>query len=753
MTMALPFGRPVPGAKPVAETSTALRDGSDIVDWLYEALSAMAGATSSGEGAVKKMAAQCLSSFVGDVETRIVERRGRRWRYASGKDVPEVLSKQLEDAWLLRDVTRISGVGVFVPAKTDPVGVLLAEPTLHSKHWPGLRVLSTAFGMALDAAKQTQSKIGTLEKVAGFERLSRLLLGTRSVDELLLSVCRETSRLLSADICGVFLREGDDLVMRECIGHRTTLFGTIKLRLAQGLAGRILTTGKHYAVADYLSSKTLSQDYADIVRAEHIHSALGAPLLAEGKIIGVLEVWRRRPSAFTEADVRRIVSLSNLAAIALFNADLYQQQLSALEGLEAANATLSERYDVVSQRALVTDDVVSVVLAGRGLSDLARVVARYVKADVVFLTTDLEPMAGLEKPNWLSGCLPALEAETKTLGAIGPAKPKSFKIGDCWAILHPILVVRNRIGWVFTLGQTMPTTANEVGVAQAAVACALHRMEADAAARAHAHTRAAILRDLLGGSSDARQSAVLRAKEMHVDLSGSLRVVHCLVDGLETLLPSGGSQSEIMERRLKGVSAAVEREFGALGALRIMTSSDNQLFAVVAGMSADQMRTALAEVESANARDTPRVRLFWGVSAPCSGPSLLSAAHGEAASAMLIVRKIGLGGNVAIHEELGIVELLTKMRSDTELAKFVSHSLGGVMSHDSKCDGKIIRTVNAYFQSNCNQLTTARKLRVHEKTIKYRLARFEALTGFDLGSHEDRVRAHLAIAMYGLSPK
>jgi DNA-binding PucR family transcriptional regulator len=165
------------------------------------------------------------------------------------------------------------------------------------------------------------------------------------------------------------------------------------------------------------------------------------------------------------------------------------------------------------------------------------------------------------------------------------------------------------------------------------------------------------------------------------------------------------------------------------------------------------VRKTLAAIEVRVARDMPRAKLFWGVSAPCNTASRLNAAHGEAASAMLVVRKIGLGGNLAIHEELGIVELLTKMRSDVELAKFVSDSLGSVMSHDAKRHGDVIRTVRAYFECNCNQLTTARKLHVHEKTIKYRLERFEALTGFDLGSHEDRVRAHLAIAMYALSPK
>ena len=736
-----------------AGSNAALPGRADVSDQLCDALSAMAKAALTGENAVKKVAASCFSDLVAGVEARVVERGGRSWTYGDDESlVPEALSRQLEDASLSHDVVRISSAGIFVPAKTARIGVLLGEPDLHSKYWPSLRILGTGFGMALDAARQAQGKVGALEEVAGFQEISDLLLRTKCLDELLLSICRETLRLLSADICGVFLREGDDLVMRDCLGNKTSLLRTIKIGHGKGLAGRVLTTGKPCVVTDYLTSEALSQDYADLVRAEHIRSALGSPLRVNGEIIGVLEVWRRQPSTFTEADVRRIVSLSSLAAIAVHNSEAHEKQLLAVKQLSIANAKLSERYAVARQWAHVTDEVLSVVVAGEGLPALAQVVSRFANADVTFLTTDLEPMPGIERPPWLATALPTLEEAIKNPNAVRAGKTKTFKLDDFWTSLHPVLVVRNCVGWVCTWARAAPSMENEIAVGQAAVACGLYHMERRAAARAQALTKAAILWDLLEGDSVTRQTAALCAKDMQIDLSGSLRVVHGIVQGAEQILSAPAFDAEKPEVWLGGIYDAFEREFDAQGVLRLMTGRGNQLVAIVDGQSTDRMRSMLSVLEAKILCDTPGIYLYWGVSAPCTTLSRLKAAHSEAASATLVARKIALSGNLAIHEELGIVELLTKMRSDKELEQFVSDSLGRVMSHDATRHGKIMRTVKSYFECNCNRLATAKDLRVHEKTVKYRLDRFEALTGFDLGSHEDRVRAHLAIAMYALSP-
>src|SRR5215470_14765084 len=65
----------------------------------------------------------------------------------------------------------------------------------------------------------------------------------------------------------------------------------------------------------------------------------------------------------------------------------------------------------------------------------------------------------------------------------------------------------------------------------------------------------------------------------------------------------------------------------------------------------------------------------------------------------------------------------------------------------SRNDGALLRTLRAFFDADCSQRTAAERLFVHHKTLRYRLGRIQQLTGLDLGRHEDRMRADLALRL------
>ena len=67
----------------------------------------------------------------------------------------------------------------------------------------------------------------------------------------------------------------------------------------------------------------ISRDFMSLAELEETRSALAVPLQLQGEFVGVLEVWRRRASLFTERDVRRMVTLADFATIAIDNARLH----------------------------------------------------------------------------------------------------------------------------------------------------------------------------------------------------------------------------------------------------------------------------------------------------------------------------------------------------------------------------------------------------------------------------------------------
>lgn len=728
-------------------------DAQRSVDGIGQALLAMADAALVGDEVVKAVAAMSFAAFVDGGSASVLERSGEDWKYADGRsDVPAPLAQMLNAISTPAQVSSVEGIGVLVSVNSGSIGVLLRNSEISEDQWPALRILATGFELALASAMQSRGKLDALEEIRGFQQIARRILCAGDLDEILFSICQETKRLLSADICGVFLRDQDHMVMRDCVGNQTRNIAKIRLGRGQGLAGRVFETGLHCVVDDYLTSEILTQENADLVRAERIRSALGAPLRVSEELIGVLEVWRRRKSTFTEADVRRICTLASLTAIAINNAELYGNQKSVVEQLTIANETLQRQNIVIRQSADITDEFIQVLLNGEGLPAIARIVASYANAEMAFLTCDYETMAGLPKASWLEEFLPLIkQAITENHAHLNSGGTVVLQLSERWMSLRPVIAGRDHVGWVCALSHEKPAQLQEIAIGQAAMACALNYQEQRAAARARAETQGGILWDLLEGTTYARQTAANRAKELHIDLSGSLRIVHLTVEGLDAVGDSDKPVTGAVEHKLRLVQEIFERGFCKSGVLRLMVARGSLLVAVVTAKESQQIKAILKSVGDRIIREVSNLHAFWGVSAPCDNPSNLHTAHSEAASATVLVRKLGFGKNIAIHEELGVLGLLLKVRCDADLGKFVRDTLSKVIAHDSKHHGVLMRTVRAYFDCNCAQHAASRKLYVHEKTVRYRLTQFQTLTGLDLNNHEDRMLVHLAIGMYSIA--
>lgn len=727
------------------------RQGRSI-DEIGQALIAMAEAALVGSDEVNAVTATSFAALVDGGSASVLERSGENWKYADGRsEVPAPLGRMLNTISTPGPVSSVEGVGVFVSINSGSMGVLLRDSEISESQWPALRILATGFELALASAMQSRGKLDALEEIRGFQQIARRILGAGDLDEILFSICQETKRLLSADIAGVFLRDQNHMVMRDCVGNQTRSIAKIRLERGQGLAGRVFETGLHCVVNDYLTSEILTQENADLVRAERIRSALGAPLCVGEELIGVLEVWRRRKSIFTEADVRRIRTLASLTAIAINNAKLYGGQKFAVEQLTVANEALQKQNIVIRQSADITDEFIQVLLDGEGLPAIARIVAKYANAEMAFLTCDFETIAGLPPVSWLEELLPLIKrvaAENHPHQINGTVM---LQFNGRWLSQRPVMAGRGRVGWVCALSQEKPASIQEIAIGQAAMASALNYQEQRAATRARAETQGGILWDLLEGTTYARQTATNRAKEHHIDLSGSLRIIHFTAEGLDAAGNSDKSFTGAVERKLRLVQEIFERGFGKLGGLRLMVARGSLIVAIVTAKDAKQVKVMLKSVGDSIAREVSDLRAFWGVSAPCDNINNLHTAHSEAGSATVLVRKLGFGRNIAIHEELGVVGLLLKVRCDADLGKFVRDTLSKVIAHDSKHHGVLMRTVRAYFECNCAQHAASEKLYVHEKTVRYRLTQFQTLTGLDLNSHEDRMLVHLALGMYTIA--
>ena len=152
-----------------------------------------------------------------------------------------------------------------------------------------------------------------------------------------------------ADWCAIDLVD-DGRLRRLSVAH----VDPAKVQLAHDLAERypadpdaahgawqVMRTGRSELIAeitdDMLTAGAVDAEHAEIARALHLRSAVTVPLVARGRVLGVM-TWVAAESErhYTPDDLALAEELAQRAAVSLDNADLHSQTLAAAVQLQRA---------------------------------------------------------------------------------------------------------------------------------------------------------------------------------------------------------------------------------------------------------------------------------------------------------------------------------------------------------------------------------------------------------------------------------
>ncbi|HLO32470.1 MAG TPA: GAF domain-containing protein [Anaerolineales bacterium] len=131
-----------------------------------------------------------------------------------------------------------------------------------------------------------------------------------------------------------------------------------KWHLGEGVVGWVAQHGQPIRTGDVAQEKR----YFSVLK--NIRSELCVPLVARGKVIGVLNIESTDPDAYTDRDENLLTALANSAAIAFENARLYKSELARREQAEAlrtATAALSTALDTNTLYEIIFDSIAKLV--------------------------------------------------------------------------------------------------------------------------------------------------------------------------------------------------------------------------------------------------------------------------------------------------------------------------------------------------------------------------------------------------------
>ena len=240
-----------------------------------------------------------------------------------------------------------SYLGVPILIGENAIGVISVQSTTETGRFDdaAARLLSTIaanVGTAISNARLYEETQRRAREMAALADLGREIGGMLDLDAVLRRITERAQELLEAATSAVYLANEDGSSFRPVValGELADLIMVDRILPGEGIIGDLARRGLAEVVNDVAGDTRAVQIPGSEENAEE--RLMAAPLVAGGRVIGMMAVWRTAPTdLFTEADLSFLVGLSQQTAIAIENARLFRELQGARRAADSANEAKS----------------------------------------------------------------------------------------------------------------------------------------------------------------------------------------------------------------------------------------------------------------------------------------------------------------------------------------------------------------------------------------------------------------------------
>lgn len=192
---------------------------------------------------------------------------------------------------------------------------------------------------------------------------------TLDLDRVMAHVAQVMKQVVHYDLFAILLYSEKlrGLRIRYAIGHRQEVVEGLVIKLGEGITGAAAMAREPILVND------VRADVRYLNAMDAVRSELAVPMLARGKLVGVIDLQSTRPDAFSEYDRSLARLIASRIAVSIDNARLYRRvdrQNRTLRTLARVSQEFSSILDIDellrhiadSVRALIDYDAFSILL-------------------------------------------------------------------------------------------------------------------------------------------------------------------------------------------------------------------------------------------------------------------------------------------------------------------------------------------------------------------------------------------------------
>jgi PAS domain S-box-containing protein len=249
--------------------------------------------------------------------------------------------------------------GVLVLENFEETGAFSEEDDAIIASLTNQTALALENARLFQASEQRSLQLQTLTRVAG------TITSSLQVDEIIDLLLAQIIEIIPYETGTLWLRQGEQMTIRAAHGFDDT-DTRVGLSISVGesaLLREMIVTNEPLYVGD------ISQDirFPDLIQYRYL-SWLGIPLLSKGEVIGVIALEKTEPNFYNSEHIKAVVTFAGQAAVALENANLYEESLRRLNELDDRSHRLAllNRLSAALSGSLDIDHILDVAIKELG---------------------------------------------------------------------------------------------------------------------------------------------------------------------------------------------------------------------------------------------------------------------------------------------------------------------------------------------------------------------------------------------------
>jgi len=570
------------------------------------------------------------------------------------------------------------------------------------------------------------------------------------LDELLHLIARHACELIGVRRCFLYLL-GEDGLLHGRVGHSPdrNIDAEVK-RLVTGVKVDGFTSEIFEGRAPVLVTDAVNDPRTVRATMEQwkVRDMLGVPMVFGGEVIGVVYLDdMENDHSYTKLDTEVAQAFVSLAASAI-------SQAGMITKLRTRSSLIERQSDHLERLSRIHWFMTQTVLMGDNIPKVLGRLVELVDRPVVLRDRDFSVISWSAPSDAQADTPPDLVApdtlraawnnqrhdETASRRPSVVIEVLNDRGEPSRHLLASVRVEMELAGYLEVVDPTSEIDELDVTVAEhAATVVALVILSERRAVAVKGHEKEDLFGDLLQGARDPNVLA-RRAFLFGIDLSQSRALA----------LFARQSDSDItmsQSRRRQMLGAMVEERSGVPCSMALSLPEGEMLLLGPFGESdpaaLDPIRSAANEILE-NSVHTLGLRRAV-VSEMCRSAEDYRIAHQDLRDALTLVDGLGWHRRVVLPADLGVLRLLKGDRQRSESLQYAADLLGPLIEHDAAQSTNLIGTLQWYIDSNASTRATAERMRVHENTIRYRLARVKELSGVDAEHLDDLVNIRFAL--------